>query len=87
MTSHKVCDLYLFVFFSGSASRWLALDKQRKEEFVRLLAGNVNHVAIGTDLDGGFGKEQCPSDLDTIADLQKLNNIVQFYKLLYVSCV
>jgi len=36
------------------------------------LAGNSLHVAIGTDLDGAFGKEQCPSDLDTIADLQRL---------------
>ena len=36
------------------------------------LAGNANHVAIGTDLDGGFGTEQCPSDIDTIADLQKI---------------
>lgn len=36
------------------------------------LAGNSNHIAIGTDLDGGFGTEQCPADLDTIADLQKL---------------
>jgi len=36
------------------------------------LAGNAEHVAIGSDLDGGFGKEQSPSDLDTIADLQKL---------------
>ena len=35
------------------------------------LAGNALHVGIGTDLDGGFGREQCPSDLDTIADLQK----------------
>jgi membrane dipeptidase len=34
------------------------------------LAGNSRHVGIGTDLDGGFGKEQCPSDIDTIADLQ-----------------
>ncbi len=34
------------------------------------LAGNALHVGIGTDLDGGFGKEQSPSDLDTIADLQ-----------------
>lgn len=32
------------------------------------LAGNSLHVCIGTDLDGGFGKEQCPADLDTIAD-------------------
>ena len=36
------------------------------------LTGNSLHVGIGTDLDGAFGKEQCPSDLDTIADLQKV---------------
>ena len=36
------------------------------------LAGNSLHVGIGTDLDGGFGKEQSPMDLDTIADLQKI---------------
>ena len=36
------------------------------------LAGSSKHVGIGTDLDGGFGKEQCPSDIETIADLQKL---------------
>lgn len=41
------------------------------------LVGNANHVAIGTDLDGGFGKEQSPSDLDTIADLQQLVGILQ----------
>lgn len=34
------------------------------------LAGNTNHVAIGSDLDGAFGKEQCPYDLETIADMQ-----------------
>lgn len=36
------------------------------------LAGNTQHVGLGTDLDGGFGTEQGPADLDTIADLQKL---------------
>jgi membrane dipeptidase len=36
------------------------------------LAGNSLIAAIGSDLDGGFGKEQCPYDLDTIADLQKV---------------
>ncbi len=41
------------------------------------LAGNADHVAIGTDLDGGFGKEQCPSDLETIGDLQKLPGLLQ----------
>ena len=36
------------------------------------LAGNSLHAGIGSDLDGAFGKEQCPYDLDTIADLQKI---------------
>ncbi len=33
------------------------------------LAGNTLHVGIGSDLDGAFGTEQCPSDINTIADL------------------
>lgn len=36
------------------------------------LAGNALHVAIGSDLDGAYGKEQSPYDLETIADLQKI---------------
>jgi membrane dipeptidase len=36
------------------------------------LAGNALHIGIGSDLDGAFGKEQSPYDLDTIADLQKI---------------
>ena len=41
-------------------------------DYICQLAGNCRHAAIGTDLDGGYGREQSPSDLDTIADLQKL---------------
>jgi len=40
------------------------------------ITGNCNHVGIGSDLDGGFGKEQCPADIDTIADLQKLDHLL-----------
>lgn len=40
-------------------------------------AGNAKHAAIGSDLDGGFGTEQTPSDLKSIADLQKLDEILQ----------
>ena len=36
------------------------------------LAGNARHSGIGTDLDGGFGREQTPADLETIADLTRL---------------
>lgn len=41
------------------------------------LAGNAHHAAIGTDLDGGFGREQCPQDLDTIADLQRVPGLLE----------
>lgn len=40
------------------------------------LAGNSLHIGIGTDLDGGFGTEQCPYDLDTIADLQQMHGLL-----------
>lgn len=36
------------------------------------IAGDSLHAAIGSDLDGGFGRESSPYDLDTIADVQKL---------------
>ena len=41
------------------------------------IAGNALHVGIGTDLDGAFGKEQCPTDIDTIADLQKVPHLLE----------
>ncbi len=40
------------------------------------LSGNSSHVGIGTDLDGAFGKEQSPLDIDTIADLQKIPSML-----------
>lgn len=40
------------------------------------LAGNCKHSGIGSDLDGGYGKEQTPADLDTIADLQKIPDLL-----------
>lgn len=41
------------------------------------LAGNTDHVGIGTDLDGGYGLEQSPADMDTIADLQKVPDLLK----------
>jgi membrane dipeptidase len=40
------------------------------------LAGSHRHAAIGTDLDGGFGSEQSPIDIETIADVQKLADVL-----------
>ena len=38
------------------------------------LLGTSKHCGIGTDLDGGFGNEQCPGDMNTIADLQTFHD-------------
>ena len=41
------------------------------------LAGNARHLAIGSDLDGGYGTEQTPEDLESIADLQRLATLLK----------
>lgn len=40
------------------------------------IAGDANHIGIGTDFDGGFGRESSPREIDTIADLQKLGDVL-----------
>lgn len=40
------------------------------------MAGNANNIGIGSDLDGLFGTEQSPYDLDSISDLSKFNSIL-----------
>jgi len=40
------------------------------------IAGNAHHIGIGSDLDGAFGKEQSPYDLETISDLQKIETLL-----------
>ena len=41
-------------------------------DYVCQMAGDAQHVALGTDFDGGFGSESTPAELDTIADLPKI---------------
>lgn len=45
-------------------------------DYVAQLLGTPRHCGLGTDLDGGFGTEQAPRDLNTIADLQRLQPIL-----------
>jgi membrane dipeptidase len=40
------------------------------------LAGNAKHCGIGSDLDGAFGREQCPTDVESIADLARLPQVL-----------
>ncbi len=39
--------------------------------------GTALHVGLGSDLDGAFGREQTPLDVDTIADLQRLPELLK----------
>ncbi len=40
------------------------------------MAGDARHVGIGSDFDGGFGRQSTPDGIDTIADLQKLGPLL-----------
>ena len=40
------------------------------------IAGNADHIGIGSDLDGAFGREQAPHDLETIADLGRVPSLL-----------
>ena len=41
------------------------------------LVGDARNICIGTDLDGGYGSEQTPMDLKSIADLQTLPGLLR----------
>lgn len=43
------------------------------------LLGNANHIALGSDFDGGFGLDQVPMGLDSIADLRLIGDDLQEY--------
>ncbi len=40
------------------------------------IAGNSHHIGFGSDLDGLFGLEQTPYDMNTIADIQKFPSLL-----------
>jgi membrane dipeptidase len=40
------------------------------------LVGSARHSGIGSDLDGGFGTEQTPTDLETISDLERVLSLL-----------
>lgn len=45
-------------------------------DYICQIAGNTRHVGIGSDLDGIFGTEQSPWDMNTIGDLQKYETLL-----------
>jgi len=75
-----VCDAWMIVpdYVRADADRPRATLAKLADhiDYICQLAGNARHVAIGSDLDGGFGHEQTPAELKTIADLHKLEPIL-----------
>jgi len=45
-------------------------------DYVVQLTGNTAHVALGSDFDGGFGKESIPAGMDTVADLLDIADVL-----------
>lgn len=41
-------------------------------DYICQMAGDARHVGIGSDFDGGFGRQSVPPGLESVADLQKL---------------
>ena len=73
------------VLYNGSLEpRWkrdrsitVTLDEhlRRHADHVANLVG-WEHVGVGSDLDGGFGLEESPLEIDTVADLYKVGSVV-----------
>ncbi len=52
-------------------------DLVRHIEHICALVGSTRHVAIGSDLDGGFGLEAIPAEIDRWGDLAKIGAALQ----------
>ncbi|MFN3193255.1 MAG: dipeptidase [Aureliella sp.] len=74
------CDIIMLQhdYVRNQSVRTATLDTVAENiDIVCQLAGNANHVGIGSDLDGAYGCEQTPVDLDRISDLQKLSPLLE----------
>ncbi len=45
-------------------------------DYICQMAGDARHVGLGSDFDGGFGLQNTPLEIDTVADLGKLSPIL-----------
>jgi membrane dipeptidase len=49
----------------------------RHIEHICAIAGDARHVGIGSDLDGGFGREAIPAEIDSILDLHRIGDALR----------
>ncbi len=65
-------------FVPGHSVREATIDMAVENiDIVCQLAGNARHVGLGTDLDGGYGSEQTPADLDRYEDLLVIPRLLE----------
>lgn len=65
-------------YVRGKSTRDVGIERAAENiDIVCQLAGNALHVGIGSDLDGGYGCEQTPNDLDRISDLRRLKGMLE----------
>jgi membrane dipeptidase len=71
-------NLFLNVDWKKGAPRHMAslADVAAHIDYVCQVAGDAQHVGLGSDFDGGFGLQSTPTGIDTIADLQNLAPIL-----------
>lgn len=61
---------------SGDSKMGVNLDDLRRHaDHLATLVG-VRHIGLGTDLDGGIGREVVPREIDTIADLPRFADVL-----------
>ncbi len=65
-------------YVRGKSPRSVGIDRAADNiDIICQLAGSARHVGIGTDLDGGYGCEQTPHDLDRFYDIRRLKTILE----------
>jgi membrane dipeptidase len=67
-------DKFLIPPADRGARRATLVDVIRHMRHICDLAGNCSHVGIGTDMDGGLGRDQIPQEITTSADLPRLGD-------------
>ena len=65
-------DKFLIAPAELAKRRATLVDVVRHVQYMCDLAGDARHVGIGSDMDGGFGREQLPLEIRTSADLPRL---------------
>jgi len=61
-----------FLIPKGEKRRAKLADVMSHVKHICEIAGNTDHIGLGTDFDGGLGREEIPEEITTAADLDKV---------------